>query len=125
MGSLSSWLLAQWVDDLEASDLWLTLVSDDPEGVSDPLTVEIIGSTLTRHQTTWSRTPLLLTTSRSVVFSGIPVGAHVAGLAVFNADFNGDLLASDLFPEPVDYPAGGTWVLPIGEFAIGFSAPGP
>ena len=125
MGSLSSWLLAQWVDDLEATDLWLTLVSDDPEGVSDPLTVEIIGGTLTRHQTTWSRTPLLLTTAGSVVFSGIPVGAHVAGIACFNADFNGDLLASDLFPEPVDYPSGGTWVLPTGEFAMGFLPPTP
>jgi hypothetical protein len=60
-----------------------------------------------------------------VVFSGIPIGAHVAGLAVFNADFNGDLLASDLLPEPVDYPSGGTWVLPIGEFALGFNAPTP
>ena len=39
--------------------------------------------------------------------------------------FNGELMASDLFPEPVDYPSGGTWVLPIGEFAIGFNAPGP
>ena len=125
MGSISSWRMAQWMDDLEEAEKWLTLVSDDPEGASDPLTVEIIGGSLTRHQATWARTPLLLTTTAAVIFSGIPVGAHVAGLAVFDADFNGNLLASDLFPEPVDYPSGGTWVLPSGEFAFGFNVPTP
>lgn len=125
MGSLSSWWLAQLVDDLDETEKWLTLVSDDPEGAVDPLTVEIIGGTLTRHESLWSRTPLLLTIDSAVVFSGIPVGAHVAGIACFNADFNGDLLASDLFDTPVDYPSGGTWVLPAGEFAMGFLPPAP
>ncbi len=49
----------------------------------------------------------------------------VMGAVDAGTDPKPTLVASDLFPEPVDYPSGGTWVLPIGEFAIGFNAPGP
>lgn len=122
MGSLSTQWLTSKMDELEAAAKWLTLVSTNPAALSDPLTAEIIGGTLTRHQSTWTRSPLTLITASAVIFSGIPAGAHVAGVAVFNASFNGLMLASDVLAIPADYPSGGTWVLPAGEYTLGFAA---
>lgn len=113
-----------WMDGIEAKTKYLTLVSADPGGSTDPLTVEIVGGTLARQTSIWLRTgPTALTLEVPVLFPGIPPGGHVAGVAGFDAAFNGTMLFYDLFDVAIDYPSGGTFLLPGGEYVLGVDIP--
>jgi hypothetical protein len=129
LGRFSLYVTAGWMDTMwaraQADDIWLALVSADPLAVSDPMTVEVVGEALAREQSDWEHTtPTMMTLLNSVLFTGLPPGAHVAGVAGFDAPFNGHLLFSDLLDSPVDFPSGGSYTLPAGEYVIGIDTPG-
>ena len=90
--------------------------------MSDPLTVEL---TTTRVLGIWVRSSTYaLTETSALVFPGLLAGAHVAGVAGFDAAVNGHMLFSDLLDTPVDFPTGGTYTLPGSEYVIGIDIPG-
>lgn len=125
LGRLSPYLTIGWVDDLESAPKWLALVSSDPLATSAPLTAEIVGGTVTRMTSAWTRTgPMALTLNAAVAFVGLPPMAHVAGVAAFDAEVNGNLLFADLLDAPVSFPGGGTYTLAAGEYVVGIDVPG-
>jgi hypothetical protein len=112
------------MDDITARDKWLSLVSADPFTTSSPATTEIIGGSITRMASSWTRTGYgVLTLASTVSFVGLPAGAHVAGVACFDAAINGTLLFADLLDEPVSYLSGGTYVLAAGQYVVGIDIP--
>lgn len=121
-GRFSTHRVTTWMDEVYAQDKWMTLVSADPHAVSDPLTVEL---TTTRYLGTWDRTSATsITNSSALSFPGLPAGAHVAGMAAFDAEVNGNLIFADLLDTEEDYPDGGTYVLPTGEYVVGIDVAG-
>ena len=124
-GRFSTYQITGWIDDMYAAAKWLSVVSADPHATSSPLTTEIVGEGLTRQASSWTRTGAgLLTLDTAVVFAGLPAGAHVTGVAGFDAATNGNLLFADLLEQPVGFPFGGTYTLPAGEYVIGIDLPG-
>jgi hypothetical protein len=123
-GRFSTYQSTIWMNYMEASDKWLSIVSADPLVVADPQTSEVVGGTVARMEGSWTRTSATsMTLNSALTFRGLPAGAHVAGVAGFDAEFNGNLLFSDLLDEPVDFPNGGTYVVPAGEYVIGIDIP--
>lgn len=121
-GRFSTYKTTGWMNQVEADTKWLTLVSADPLAVSDPLTVEL---TTTRIQGTWFRTSASsLTLTSPLVFPGLLGGAHVAGVAGFDLAVNGNMLFAGLLSVAVDFPDGGTFTLPAGEYVLGIDVPG-
>ena len=119
-GSFSTPVLQSWMDDMESRTKWLALVSANPMTASDPLAVEIIGTVYARQLGIWVRTsPTLLTLDSAVVWTNLVPGTVVAGVAGFDAEFNGNLLFADLLIDPLNYPNGGAYALPSGQYVLG------
>jgi hypothetical protein len=125
MGATSSFsieLLTTWMDQLDSTDKFMALFSADPLAVSDPSSVEIIGVTYARQDSTWNRvSPTRLTLAAAVVWRSLPPGAVVAAVGGFNDAFAATgFLFRDMLPTPITYPSGGSYVLPAGEYDLGF-----
>ena len=121
-GRFSAYKVTTWMDTVVSDPKWMTLVSADPLGVSDPLTVEL---TTTRIQGAWSRTSNnSLTLTSALTWTGLLSGAHIAGVAGFDGQVNGNLLFSDLLQAPIDLPEGGSFTLPAGQYVLGIDVPG-
>lgn len=121
-GRFSTYRVTAWINEVYAEAKWMTCVSADPLAVADPLTVEL---TTTRQQGTWVRTSASsITLTSALLFPGLPAGAHVAGVAAFDVAVNGNLLFSDLLVVEVDFPNGGTFTLPAGEYVVGIDIAG-
>jgi len=127
-GRFSSEIVSGWMDGIYAKDLYLALFFTDPQTVSDPLSVEVVGGVYSRQLGVWTRSaPNVLTLSEAVVFPGLPPGTSLVAVGVFDAAFNGTFIASDLIPapdSPVSYPSGGTYVLPAGQYILGIDVSG-
>lgn len=110
----------QWMDEIEALEIWMALFSADPEGSPDPALLEIESGVYTRQESLWTRTDAThLTLASGLVWRNLPPGAIVAAVGGFDDAFTGDYLFSGLvLPDPVSYPAGGTYVLPAGEYVL-------
>lgn len=125
-GRVSPYLVTSWMDDLEARVHYLALMSADPYGVSDPLTVEVLGALYARKAPAYVRTAYnLLVLDTAVVWNNLAPGTQVAAVAGFNAAFNGNMLYADVLDVPINYPVGGTYVLPAGEYYVGIDVAGP
>lgn len=121
-GTFSTYLTSGWVDELAAKTIFLALFSADPAGSSNPAALEIIGGVYARQDTLWTRTsPSLLTLNEDAIFRNLPPGAAVAAVGGFDAAFNGNLLFSDVLAEPLSFPVGGTYIVPAGQYAVGFA----
>lgn len=119
-GSFATSLLSSWMDDLESRTKWMALVYSDPMTAPDPLAVEIIGTVYARQLGAWVRTsPTLLTLDQAIVWLNLVPGTVVAGVAGFDAEFNGNLLFADMLPQPQTYSAGGNYALASGQFVLG------
>jgi hypothetical protein len=80
-----------WMDDIEAVAKWMTLFSADPDGLAIPTTVEISGDVFARQES----------------------------LCAFDGPFSGTIVFSDpVAPEPLEYPSGGTFTIPAGEYEL-------
>lgn len=118
-GHFSGFQTTAWMDQMEAKDKWMALVSANPL-IYDPLTCEIIGGVYTRELGTWVRTAVnMLTMSEELVWHNLVPGTVVAGVVGFDAQFNGNLLFSDMLTTPISYVSGGTYVLPGDQYVIG------
>lgn len=107
--------------------MWYGLFFSDPAVASDPLAVEILGAGYNRPEASWSAYgDTGLVAAADVPFLGLPAGTHAVSIGLFDADINGHLLASDNFDpsEVIDLPTGGSWVMPSGEFFLGFDLTG-
>jgi hypothetical protein len=123
-GRFSTFVTGPWITSLRGLDHYLALVSADPYGVSDPLTVEVLGDLYSREEPVWARpSPGVLMLDETVYWRNLAPGTRVAGVAGFDAPFNGNLLYADLLDVPNDYPTGGNFVLPAGEFFLGVDVP--
>lgn len=90
---------------LEASlpALWAALLTQDPRTVQDPLTVELVSSAYSR--------PEARTSSGSrpqIAFLGIPAGATIAAIGLFDAAVNGNLRFIYVLDDPYRFAQGGS-----------------
>lgn len=124
MSGLSPDLLSGWIDELEALEHWAALFSSDPLGVGSPSSVEIAGDVYARQDAIglFTRTGTTsLTLSSALVFRGLEPGVTVAAVGFFDSAFGttGFLHRSMVPGGAKSYPAGGTFVLPAGEYVVG------
>jgi hypothetical protein len=120
MSGWSTYIVSGWIDEIAEMILYATLVSSDPD-IGDPLSAEVIGPHYVRQPTIWTRSsPTSLVLANSLVFAGLGVDTHVAGMAVFDEQYNGNLVASQLLEpvDQVDFPTGGSYSVAAGAFAI-------
>lgn len=113
-------ILEGWMDEIEAMEKWMAAFFADPHGLSSPASVEVSGDVYARQETLWTRTgPTVLTLASTVRFRNLPPGAVVGAVGPFDDPFGGLLVCSALVaPEPISYPAGGTYTVPAGEYEI-------
>jgi hypothetical protein len=109
-----------WMDDIEAVAKWMTLFSADPDGLAIPTTVEISGDVFARQESLWTRTgPATLTLAEVVRFRNLPPGTVIAAVGAFDGPLSGTIVFSDpVAPEPLEYPSGGTFTIPAGEYEL-------
>lgn len=120
VGRVSDALVVGWLDELAATTTHLSLVTQDPFTVADPLTVEPAGGVYSRAPVTWTRSGTVLRNAILLVWAGLPAGINIVGIAGFTAAFNG---APTLYHPvgPLAYPQGGGLTIPAEElfFRIG------
>lgn len=104
--------------------MWFAIFSGDALVAPDPLTIEIGAGGYTRPAAAWTQYSSTGLVCVETDFHSIPPASHIACVGLFDAEINGNLLAADTLDTAVDLPAGGTWVLPDGEFFLGFDLTG-
>ena len=125
MGRFGPTYVASWMNQIEPLTKWMTAFTADPLLESDPAIVELGGSVV-RKSSTWDRTALnTLTMTSQLVLQGIEPGTTLVAIGAFDDEFGGELIFSDLIrdadgnPAPLEYPSGGTFVLPANEYVVG------
>lgn len=120
--SWSPEILTEWVDQMAAKEKWMALFHADPLSVVYPAAVEVVGVTYSRQESLWLRAgATILELEDGLVWESLPPGTVVAAVGAFEDAFDSDsFLFRDMLPEPITYHGGGTYVLPAGEFTIGF-----
>jgi hypothetical protein len=118
-------MVEQWIDQAEMLSKWIGLCYQDPTAVSDPRTVEINSFGYQREGTSWTRSGTnVLTLNTDVFIHGLAPGDVVVAVTGWNAQFNGQMIFSDLLRVPKPYPSGGSYVLPAGEYVLGIDVAG-
>lgn len=100
---------------------WVGLVFGDPFLVNDPLSVEVLGDAYRRAPFIMTRVDKVLRNAGPFQWSVAP-GSSLHGVASWDAAFNGHPCHYTPFNAPIDYPAGGTFILPAYELAIGLDS---
>lgn len=122
-GRVSSFQASEWIDQLAVLPMWFGLSNSDPN-VSDPATSELLGSSYTRQKAAFFRAgPYMLLQPADVPFHGLPIDAVVAAITVWDAKFGGNLRAAFVLNTPINFPAGGDYTVPGGQFEIGLDVP--
>ena len=122
-GRFGPYLVKQWMDDVEAADKYLALFASDPL-IGSPYAAEIVGGIYARELSEWTRTSdYSMTLAAGIVWRSLVPGTVVRAVGAFDAAFNGNLLFRTLLDTAIEYPAGGTYPLPGGEYVIGIDVP--
>lgn len=122
-GRVSSWQAAAWIAELSSISLWFGLSDSDPN-VSDPATAELIGASYSRMIAGFTAIgPYALLQPADIVFSGLPMDAVVAAVCVWDAKIGGNMRAAFVLSTPLNFPAGGDYTIPGGQFEIGLDVP--
>lgn len=122
-GRVSSWQAANWIAQLSSISLWFGLADADPN-VSDPATAELIGASYTRALASFAAIgPYALLQPSDIRFSGLPIDAVVAAVTVWDAKIGGNMRAAFVLTSPINFPAGGDYTVPGGQFEIGLDVP--
>ena len=112
-----------WMDDMEGRDHFGALFSADPFGVSSPTSVEVGGETYARQDASGLFTrssPTSITLGTALLWRALQPGTMIAAVGFFDTAFGTTgLLHRALLDEPISYPSGGSWVLPVGEYVAG------
>lgn len=107
--------------------MWFGLFIADPRPSATPAALEVGGPLYHRPVASWETFGLTgLVNDIDIEFIGLPVDTNANAIGLWDAEVNGNLLAGDLFPEGagVDLALGGRWILPAGEFFLGFDLTG-
>ena len=130
-GRFSSYQTARWMDSMANRTLYLSLFTADPYAVSNPLTVELIGTSVVRQPTSWLRTsPYSIELEHDVYFRAIPPETSVVAIGAFDAEVNGNLLFRDLMSQngvtaqPIYFGTGGSYGIAAGQMVVGIDIPG-
>lgn len=93
--------------------LWAALLTQDPRTVQDPLTVELVSSAYSRPEarTSGGARP-------QINFLGIPAGATIAAIGMFDAPVNGNLRFIYVLDEPYQFGKGGSISIPGGTLDL-------
>lgn len=122
-GRFAPYLVRQWMDQVAAKDKYLALFASDPL-IGNPYAAEIVGGIYARELSVWTRTSdFAMTLTEGIVWRSLVPGTVVRAVGAFDASFNGNLLFRSLLPATIEYPAGGTYPLPAGEYVIGLDVP--
>lgn len=129
-GRFSSYQIARWMDSLASRTLYLSLFTADPFSVANPLTVELVATSVSREPSVWERTsPYSLELANDVFFHAIPPETTIVALGAFDYSINGNLLFRDLMSsdgktgKPIYYDTGGTYGISAGQMVIGLDIP--
>src|SRR4051812_23112374 len=125
-GFSTGWLHARLVE-LAAGELWLGAVTDDPRGLSDPFSVEVIGGSYEREDFTPLVSGTALIVHSTVTFLGIPGSTHLAGVILTDNDVGGTFLACALMSlsDQFTMSAGGAWVIDADDLVFGIDLGAP
>lgn len=110
-GRFDSAEIQGWLAASAAKPCWAALMTDDPYMVSDPLTAEVLGSAYRRPSCPLELVDTVLRNQLALSWSGLPPMSRIAGVAGFDAPFNGSLRWWCPLPTPLDFPAGGGWAV--------------
>jgi hypothetical protein len=113
-----AWLVGPQIPPLKDIPQWAALVSSDPYLVSDPLAVEVLGDAYRRPQFTPQVVDQILRNAAALSWTVGPM-TRIAGIAGFDAAFNGRLMWYTPLPDALDYPAGGSVSFPAREIYLG------
>jgi hypothetical protein len=121
IGAFSTFQIEQWMDDLQAADIWLGLGDDDPFGVGDPLTVEIAGGGYARPgPVTFARPgPKQLRVASISTWTGLTPGTTVRSIMGFDASTNGNMRFAVFPAEEVTITTSGLYVLAADSLYVG------
>lgn len=118
-GRIAPTKIIGWLTQEAALPCYVGLVTADPFGTSDPLSVEILGDAYRRPQFGYELVGTILRNSLPLHWAGIPALTRVAGIAGFGSLYGSDLSWYTPFPDPMDFPAGGNLDFPAREVFIG------
>lgn len=122
-GTFSDYQASKFLDELQATDVWLALMSDDPMAALDPLTVELSGGSYARSAVSWSRPgPRLLRVANVATFAGLTAGQTVRHVSGFDAATNGNLLFDTELAEAQTTVGGQPLVIPSLSYYISIPA---
>jgi hypothetical protein len=120
---ISNGVITGWVDSLFATDHYGALFNNDPFATTPPTSVEIGGSLYARQDAigAWDRTSFsTMRLNTALVWRNLPPGTVIAAVGFFSSAFGTTgILHRAMLDVPVAFPAGGTWVLPAGEYSAG------
>ena len=129
-GRFSSYQIARWMDSLASRTMYMALFTSDPYAVSNPLTAELVGTSVSRQPSSWERTsPYSLELRNDVFFHAIPPETTVVAIGAYNAAVNGQLIFRDLMSDngrvstPLYFSTGGSYGIAAGEMVIGLDIP--
>lgn len=126
-GRFSKYQTSAWMDDLASRSLYMALFTQDPYAVTNPLSVELVGTSINRQPSEWKRTSSFsLELNNDVFFAAIPPETSLVAIGAFDAPINGNLIFRDLIDaagngrgEPLYLPTGGTFGIAAGDMVIG------
>lgn len=128
-GRFSNYQLQRWADTLVGETLYLSLFTSDPFSVDNPMSVELIGTSVVRQPSVWRKSSsTTIELENDVFFRAIPPETTVVAIGAFDAAVNGNLIFRDLFNQagrfvPLYFSTGGALTIPEGQFIVGLEIP--
>lgn len=128
-GRFSNYQLQRWADTLVGETLYLSLFTSDPFSVDNPMSVELIGTSVVRQPSLWRKSSsTTIELENDVFFRAIPPETTVVAIGAFDASVNGNLIFRDLFNQngrfvPLYFSTGGALTIPEGQFIVGLEIP--
>ena len=126
-GRFSTYQASAWLDALASRPLYMALFTQDPYAVTNPLSAELIGTSINRQPSEWTRTSSFsLELNNDVFFAAIPPETSLVAIGAFDAPINGNIIFRDIIDatgdgrgEPLHLPTGGTFGIAAGDMVIG------
>jgi hypothetical protein len=117
-GQVAHSITSGWLDLLKARKHYMGLLIGDPRTTSDPLSLEVLGNAYRRPLITFERRDQVLRNVQPLNWTVGPM-TRVAGVASFDAAFNGNWQFWLPLEDPLDYPAGGALTYAKGDLFVG------
>lgn len=123
VGRLSPYQSGIFVTSLLSGTYYAALAASNPF-VGDPLAAEIVGGTYTRQRFLFTGVlPNLIESGEMITFHGLPANTAIAGVMVFDAAFNGNMIAGVAYDVADFLPDGGNYPIGAGQIEVGIDLP--